>query len=196
MIHETLKFLQDEVARYLATKLGDTTDPPITIGNVARAYDETAAASVGNKIILSLVNVEEDRVAKQQEPFVRAENGVVYKSPPLYLNLYVLFASNRTVYKDALVALGHVIQAFQYTHVFTPLTHPDLDPRIQRLVVDLYSLNFEQVNHLWSTLGGKYLPSVLYKVRQVTVDEDAVKGEGPLITEIDLTGRLKNPVTA
>lgn len=194
MIHETLKFLQDEIARYLATKLGDTTDPPVTIGNVARAYDSESTTLPPNKIVLSLVNVEEDRVAKQQEPFVRTDTGVTYKSPPLYLNLYVLIAANRTAYKDSLISLGHVIQAFQYNHVFTPITHPDLDVRIQRLVVDLYSLNFEQVNHLWSTLGGKYLPSVLYKVRQVTVDEDAVKGEGPLITEIGFSGRQKLPV--
>ena len=38
------------------------------------------------RIVLSLVNMEEDRAAKQQEPFVRTDTGVTYKSPPLYLN--------------------------------------------------------------------------------------------------------------
>ena len=195
MLHETLKFLQEELLRYLAAKLGDTTDPPVVIGNVARAYDADSTVLPPNKIVLSLVNVEEDRVSKQQEPFVRTETGTVYKSPPLYLNLYVLIAANRSAYDNSLQMLGHVMQCFQYSNVFTPLTHPTLDARIQRLVVDLFSLNFEQVNHLWSTLGGKYLPSVLYKVRQVTVDEDAVRGTGPLITEIDVRERQKMPVS-
>jgi len=195
VIHETLKFLQNELVRYLAQKLGDNTDEPVVVGNIARAYDSDGTALAPNKVVLTLVNVEEDRVAKQQEGFVRTESGTLYKSPPLYLNLYVLVAANRSTYESSLQMLGHAMQCFQYNHVFTPITHPALDARIQRLVVDLYSLNFEQVNHLWSTLGGKYLPSVLYKVRQVTVDANAVTGTGPLITEIDVREQLKLPVS-
>jgi hypothetical protein len=62
---------------------------------------------------------------------------------------------------------------------------------IEKLIFSLYNINFEQINHLWSTLGGKYLPSVLYKMQLVIIDEDAVKAEGGLITEIDLTSKLK-----
>jgi len=62
-------------------------------------------------------------------------------------------------------------------------------------VVDLYTLNFEQVNHLWSTLGGKYLPSVMYKMRQITIDEEYVTGESGFIKEIQLNEKLKLPVT-
>ena len=91
--------------------------------------------------------------------------------------------------------LGSIIQFFQYQNVFDHLTHPALHPNIKGLVVDLYSLNFEQVNHLWSTLGGKYLPSVMYKVRQVTIDEDATISESGFIKEIQLNEALKLPVS-
>jgi hypothetical protein len=80
--------------------------------------------------------------------------------------------------------------------VFTPITHPALDPRIQKLIVDLCTLNFEQINHLWSTLGGKYLPSVLYKVRQLTIDEDSTVSESGFIKEVQLTEKVIPPVTA
>jgi hypothetical protein len=92
--------------------------------------------------------------------------------------------------------LSYILQFFQYQNVFTPISHPALDSRIQKLIVDLYSLNFEQVNHLWSTLGGKYLPSVLYKVRQVTVDEDITTSEGGFIKQIQLDETLLKPVTS
>ena len=68
------------------------------------------------------------------------------------------------------------------------------DPRrteIERLVVELYSLNLEQQNHLWGYLGGKYLPSVVYKVRLVRIQEDAVRGEARPIHQRDFKRALK-----
>lgn len=193
MINETLKFLADEVNKYLSLKLGLNTDPLLVIGNVAKAFDGDTPGTKGlvNKAILSLVNVEEDRIAKQQENFTKTETGVIYKNPPVYLNIYVLFAVNRNEYDDSLKLLAHIIQFFQYQHVFNPISHPALDSKIKKLIIDLYSLNFEQVNHLWSTLGGKYMPSVLYKIRQLTIDEDAVITGGGLITEVDVFGKSK-----
>lgn len=197
MINETLKFLTEEVNKYLSLKLGANTDPRLVLGNVAKAMDNDGSGTnaLSNKAILTLVNAEEDRVAKQQENFVKNENGVTYKNPPLFLNLYILFSLNRTEYTDSLKWLAHIIQYFQYQNVFTPITHPGLDSRIQKIVVDLHTLNFEQINHLWSTLGGKYLPSVMYKVRQVTLDEDAIIAEGGLITEISIVERGKRVVS-
>jgi len=51
------------------------------------------------------------------------------------------------------------------------------------------------VNHLWSVLGGKYLPSALYKVRQLTIDEDVELSETGLIKEIDLYAKGKQAVS-
>jgi hypothetical protein len=62
-------------------------------------------------------------------------------------------------------------------------------------MVDLYTMNFEQVNHLWSTLGGKYLPSALYKVRQVTLNENVTTSESSFIKEIQLNEKGKQPVS-
>jgi len=198
MINESLQFIADELNKYLVLKMGPANEPPrLVLGNVSRLFDgEVAAAGLVNKVILSLVNVEEDRVAKQQENFVRTDVSTRYKNPQLYLNLYILFSSNRTGYPDALQHLSYILQFFQFQHVFTPITHPDLDPRIQKLIVDLCTLNFEQVNHLWSTLGGKYIPSVLYKVRQITIDEDLTLSESGFIKEVQINDKVIQPVTA
>ncbi len=197
MINESLQFIADELNKYLTLKLGPSGDPPrLLTGNISRVFDPEAGTGLNNKAILSLVNVEEDRVAKQQENFIKTDTSTRYKSPQLYLNLYILFAVNRSVYSDSLTWLSYILQFFQYQNVFTPISHPALDSRIQKLIVDLYSLNFEQVNHLWSTLGGKYLPSVLYKVRQITVDEDITTSEGGFIKQIQLDETLLNPVTS
>lgn len=194
MINETLKFISDEVNKYLSLKLGINTDPRLVLGNISKAMDNDTTPGINsptNRAILSLVNVEEDRLAKQQENFVRTDTGITYKNPPTYLNLYILFAVNRTEYSDSLKWLAFIIQFFQYQNVFTPISHPALDSKIEKLIVDLYTLNFEQINHLWSTMGGKYIPSVLYKVRQITINEDAVISEGSIITEIGTSVKSK-----
>jgi hypothetical protein len=171
--------------------------PRVVLGNVARAYDTdvlSGADPITNRAIISLVNIEEDRVSKQQENYVKTDIGVKYKNPPLYLNIYMLISVNRNNYGQSLAWLGHILQFFQYQNVFTPVTHPSLDNRILKLITELYSLNFEQVNHLWSTLGGKYLPSVMYKVRQVSLDEDLTMSESGFIKEIQIDDKLKLPV--
>ena len=197
MIFETLKFLSEEVNKYLSLKMGVLAEPRLKIGNVSLALDTTLTGvnSLAGKAILSLVNVEEDKVAKQQENYARADSSAIYKNPPLYLNLYVLFSINKPEYDDCLQWLGHIMQFFQHQQVFTPITHPNLDPKIPKVIVDLFSLNFEQVNHLWSTLGGKYLPSVLYKIRQISVDENLTISESGFIKTIQLNEKVKTPVS-
>jgi|SRR6185503_16313561 len=197
MIQETFKFLAEEINKYLSKKLTVTTDKRLVLGNVGKALDSDTSSqnALNGKAIMSLINVEEDRVAMQQENWVKSPSGITYKNPPVYLNLYVLFAVNRADYSDSLKYLALIIQFFQSQNVFTPLNYPALDPRIQKLMCDLYSVNFEQLNQIWSVLGGKYLPSVLYKVRQITIDEDAIDYEAGFIKDIEFNETLINAVS-
>jgi hypothetical protein len=196
MIAESLNFLAAELNAYLNLKMMATSDARVKVGNVARAMDGSLSGtdSLDEKAILSLVNLEEDRSVRRQETTIKTATTARYKNPPLLLNLYILLSVNKANYPDSLVLLGHLVQFFQFQNLFTPLTHPGLDPRIQQLTVELYTMNFEQVNHLWSTLGGKYLPSALYKVRQLAVDENAIFGESGLIREIRIDGRMARAV--
>jgi len=193
MIQEALKFLVDELNQYFSIKLGATTEKRVVLGNIARAYDNDSGGNSGiaGTLVVSLVNVEEDRVSKLQENYIKTNQGVIYKNPPVPLNLYVLFSANRTDYNDCLKWLSLVIQFFQHQSVFTPQIYPAMDVRIQKLIADIYSLSFEQINHLWGTLGGKYMPSVLFRIKQVNIDEELVSGEGQLIKEISVSALNK-----
>jgi hypothetical protein len=57
---------------------------------------------------------------------------------------------------------------------------------------EMYTLSFEQVNHLWGTLGGKQMPFVLYKLRLIAITERKLVREVPLIEEIE-TSLTKTP---
>mgnify|MGYP006174933631 FL=1 len=201
MIHESLKFLCEEVNKYLNSKKApmSLSEPWLVVSNIAVAGESNSSAAVEpdvkDKLVLSLINVEEDKVAKQQEHYQKSDTKTVYKNPPLYLNFYILFSMNKKRYDDSLFFLGNIIQFFQHQYVFTPLTHPGLDSRIQRIIVDLHNTSFEQTNHLWSILGGKYFPSVMYKVRQVVMDENVTISESGFIKEIQLNDKMKTPVS-
>ena len=83
---------------------------------------------------------------------------------------------------------------FQAKNVFTNDNTPALaaeDPNIKKLILEFYSYSFEQMYNFWSVLGTKYLPSVLYKVRLLKIQEDIVVGDALPIEEIDLFAKNK-----
>src|SRR5690349_22337922 len=109
MIIDALKFLAEEINKYLAQKMGISTDPRISLGNVAYLSD----SSNPNNALLSLINVEEDRVSRQQENYSKTVNGITYKAPPLLVNIYILFSFNLPQYPESIKWLSYVLQFFQ-----------------------------------------------------------------------------------
>ena len=198
MIDQVLNFLCRQVNNYLHVKL----EPPpsgdaIVLFNVSHLGDgsnpQNGSTAAPSNVFLTLVNVEENRTTRSHDTVIRNGTSISYKNPEIYLNLYILFSSNLG-YGEALKRMSLIIQFFQHQNVFTPVTHPELgETTAEKLMVELHSMSFEQLNHLWSILGGKYLPSVLYKVRQITIDEKAISGGGGLIKEIQLIDKSKPP---
>lgn len=45
-----------------------------------------------------------------------------------------------------------------------------------KLILDLESLKISELNQLWSMLGNKYMPSVLYRMRMITIQHDEKDG--------------------
>ena len=106
----------------------------------------------------------------------------IVSEPELKINLYVLFAANFKQYEEALKYISYVLMYFQSHSVFTPEQYSDLDPRIEKLTAELQSLNYEQLNQIWTFIGGKQLPSVIYKVRMVSLQDDTPKDIQPPVT--------------
>ena len=51
---------------------------------------------------------------------------------------------------------------------------PDLVDPVEKLVFEMVNLNIQELSQIWGVHGGKYLPSVLYKTRMVTISEDII----------------------
>jgi hypothetical protein len=143
-----------------------------------------AVPSVANKLVLFLGGIERDTAAHRARGAVTAEQGSrVAGAEPLFLNLLVVCAATFSgqTYPEALRALADAITFFQATPVFDHQNTPDLDPRIDRIVLNIENLSTGEMHSLWSIHGGHYLPSVLYRVRLVCLDPAATQRRDPLV---------------
>ncbi|MCB0428641.1 MAG: DUF4255 domain-containing protein [Flavobacteriales bacterium] len=194
MIDKALITLRSEANAYLSLKNGVTEDK-IVLSNVATENGGWAIPE--DKLGMSLVKVEEERVFKDQKMAHRNSKGQFdFYNPELKFNLYVLVTANfpngdtdatSSKYTEGLKQLSHIITFFQQKHVFTPANTPTMAAsELEKLIVELYYYGFEQQDNLWTVIGAKYLPSVLYRVRVVRVQEAAVKEQGPPISDISL----------
>lgn len=161
------------------------------LGNISEILSNNVSAADSN-IILSLINIEENRVSRDPHNYTRNGTELVLKNPAVNLYLTVLFTSVRpeSGYGLALQGLQQVIEFFQNKYVFDHSNTANLDPGIEKLILEMSSLNMEQLQQLWSMLGGKYHPSVVYRIKMITIDS-VTDQTGTLIREIEIQHHLK-----
>lgn len=174
-------------------------DPPVVLGNIGMS--EGIGGNDGymnHRIVLSLVNIMEEVTLKNTSAYTKLNDRFELSNPPVYLNLFLLFTANSTSkgseseshYLNGLTRLSQIITFFQSKNVFSvqysPTSNVLQDSELQdlRVNLDLYSMTFEQINHLWGTLGGKQVPFVMYKAGILPVSRDQKTGRGAYIQEI------------
>ena len=197
MISKALTIIISQLNQYIPTPAGGS--EVVVMGNIA-LHDSADADGLQERVVVSLVNVEEESTLKNGVNYQKILGKVEYVERPVYLNLYVLFSANFPKnYSRALEALSSVITFFQHRKSFNinsaqPL--PDIfdvtnpDGADLHITLELYTMTFEQVNQLWGSLGGKQMPFALYKIRLLKLQDRKVSAEGPLIEEIQ--NNLKN----
>ena len=201
MLRTALEFLSDELNLYFKRK------DPANFGNADCVVlsglmkpDGTFALPLDQgdenfKVILTLINLEEDRVAESQLYYQKVNDKIQIVNPPVNINAYVLFSVFANNYPTALRLLSYIISFFQTNSVFDSERYPQMNARVQadkpwqkvgKLLATLYSATFEQQNNLWAALGAKYMPNVIYKIRTMSFIDIEPKMEAPPITEITI----------
>ena len=182
MLDIALQFLKNELNSFIKLRTGSSTD----IINLCQVVDETGKYAIKSETIgIALINIEEERVIKAQLSDYSSVNGQHLKrEPELKLNLYVMIAANFTHYDVSLKYLSFALTYFQSHRFFSASEYPSLDPQIARLIVELQSLGYEQLNQIWAYIGGKQLPSVIYKIRLVAIQDQIFTAIPPPLTTI------------
>jgi hypothetical protein len=201
MIRTALEFIKNELDGYIVERENDAAS--YASGNVvdlASVVLPNGNINIDNNkhITLMMAGIEEERREGKRPYVVPAENNRFHTlNPPVELDLYLLFIAHKTDYETALRDLSDVISFFQANPVFDQRKYPalnagvaapDLKPwqLIERLSLRLCNLTFEQQNNLWGMLGGKYIPSAVYKMHMLTIFETKSQDAAPRITEVGI----------
>jgi hypothetical protein len=186
MIDKILEVIRSEVNNFIGRKLNDTTvTNRVTLTSFVD--DNGRVAIPADSVGLSLLNIEEERTFKQAGlvQTAKAESSSVLVSPPVCLNLQILFTAYFNNYTECLKHLSFILACLQTKPVFDRNNTPAMrDQETAKLVFELNTLGLEQQHYIWSMIGLRYLPSVIYKVRMLTVFEQEVVSEVPNIKEI------------
>lgn len=170
----------------------------INLVNIATLSDGDEFLEQKSSITMSVVNIQEDKTMKNQPVFQRNiidNNFNRFAHPTKYLVVSILFASyniDPLKYLDGLGKLQTVIDFFQQNNLFFyKISAPNKNEvltsaqyslktenekdKYSKFTVLSVDLSLEQTNQMWSYLGSKYMPSVLYEMRVLPVQQDTVQ---------------------
>ncbi|WP_296702037.1 DUF4255 domain-containing protein [Algoriphagus sp.] len=168
-------------------------EPEVILGNLSLldSSQQGAESNITDRVVVSVINIQEESslrnnpANKQIYDTVGLPRGVS-RNPGIYLNVFVLIGANKEQYNIGLQRISQVISFFQANSIFTETHIPGLTNfGLDKILFELYSTSFEELNQLWGIMGGKYIPSVVYKMRLAyfsSIDEGM---EIPLVKSIE-----------
>ena len=181
MIDRALNTTVERLNGHLAARFC-TGEPVVMLAPLTDAEGKPAD-TVKNRLALFVVNIAEDTVPRGPQGGRGTAGGTVRTARPVHLDIYAVLASAHEPdrYLEGLKLLSAALLFFQAQPLLTTQSAPDLPTGIDRLSFELANLRIEEISQLWSNLGGRYVPSVLLKIRSCTLDADAVQTIEPAI---------------
>jgi hypothetical protein len=183
MIDTALGFVLNELNAYLGTSFPGE-EKHAVLASVASSNNATPAL-IDNKIVLSLVNIERETSVGSTGFVAKGGGSYTKTNPSLYVNLYVLMAASYPAnYGNALKMLGAGMGFFQARQVFDSQNSANFPSDMTQLSMEIVSLSMAELSTLWAVLGSNYLPSVVYKLRMITVQNAWVIEPIPSVTGV------------
>ncbi|MEG0647543.1 MAG: Pvc16 family protein [Bacteroides sp.] len=127
-----------------------------------------------NKIVLSLVSMERETTGGISASVRAVGEGYVRMSPPLLLNLNVVLAAvyDERQYAESLSVLSDTLTFIQSAPMF------EVDG--MSFTIEIVTLSTQDLNNVWTLLGGQYYPSVVCKIRRIVIDAEEITASGSL----------------
>jgi hypothetical protein len=185
MIDAAISHISNRLNQYLKHTF-DLSEDVVVISNIVD-QDGSIGAHTNDKLVVFLVNLEKDTVPYSQAGRAMGADRSVITQRPIYLNAYLMFAGcfSGKNYSEALKFISQTITFFQGNPVFDHQNSPELDRKLDKLILDMVNLDIQDLSSLWGVLSGKYLPSVLYKMRMINIDSGDVRELGTAIRQPD-----------
>ncbi len=193
MIYEGVSAIASQLNQSL--RRGFQLDEDLLVVSNLTEPDGSLVTQAANRLVMFLVNIERDATAYQPSGYT-AGGGSRFglSQPAMHINVYVMFAAtfSGTSYPEALKFISHTMAFFQGKPLFDRGNSPELDSRIERLVMEMENLSINDLSNLWGILRGTYLPSVLYRMRMLTIDAGALTAQVPFARQPDVGAKARH----
>ena len=169
MIYEVLQTLTDNLNIYFRTKLKIQEDKAELSAIINQ--DGSFASLSENKVLVTLLNIE-------KEPF--SASSQIAGRQKLSLNLLVIFSCHfsNSNYSEGIRFLDLIITYFEENYTLEAQNIYDGNNKIK---IEIETSNIDNVHNIWATIGAKYLPSVVYKLRMIVVDSNNISAFTPAV---------------
>ncbi|MFT4925258.1 MAG: hypothetical protein ACI8WB_001350 [Phenylobacterium sp.] len=178
MIHACLQHIASQLNQFLKNNF-DLTEDIVIVSNLVES-DGSVVSQTNNKVVVFLSNMEKDTMPQHQGQPSRGKDGrLAVSSAPVYLNLYVVIAANfgAANYGEALKFISNAVAFFQRQPMFDQQNSPDMDDKIHKMILDIENVARHDLSSMWGMFGAKYLPSMVYRVRMVSLGGGAVQSQ-------------------
>jgi hypothetical protein len=167
MIARSIQFTRDVLDQFLRNRFG-LDENTVIMNNLIESNGSVPQINQ-NKVILSVINVEQETLkAYYGRKKMLAGGNYADGNPSERFNIDLLICSNFDDYAETLRFLDAVILFFQVHSYLDANSFSSIPPGLTRLEFDIEKINYVQMQGLWTAMGAKYLPSVLYQMRLMT----------------------------
>ncbi len=176
MLEKLLAHYADLLNEFLKRKYKN----PEGIATVGRIGGSTDV--IPGKLVISLLNIERESSVGAAPSAYRVNGGaysMVYS--PLLLNLNIVLASvfEENRYDFSLSVLSDALRFIQACPKFTV---DGVD-----YTVEIVNISMQDFNNVWTLLGGQCYPSVLCKIRYLSVDAGEISASGKTVDHPNVT---------
>lgn len=188
MIHNIVSTLVNQLNEFIRNELG-LADDMVIVSNLMDIKGGSLM-QIENKVCVFIQNIEEEKMLKNTS--FQANAGM---APPMFINIYVVVAANfpEPNYREALRYISMAIEFFQGKPLFDRSNTPELPPSVDKIALEYYNQSIQDLNNLWSLIGAKYIPSVVYKVKLLPFHQQMIKQDvGKILSGKDLGAARKN----
>lgn len=187
MIDIALALIRDSLNEHFRNEFS-ITENKVVLSNIIKS-DGSAAQNVDGKIVFFLISLDEEAALKNSlnRSSEQANGSFAVKSPAMHLNMQLLFCANfdSAIYVEGLSYLSSLIRYFQNNKRIALDQSGGNGVSKNRLVFELCKLDYAGLSHLWSAIGSKLMPSVLYKVSLLVFDDAPVRRIIPAVKQTE-----------
>lgn len=174
MIEKALQLTRDVLNQYLQNSF-QLNESQVVLNNIIDATGNIPLLNQ-NKVVISLINVEKESLRPFYADSKKTGNGNYADfNPSERYNLHLLISPQFDNYNETLKFLNAVILFFQANQVLDSTFTTAMPTGIPRLEMDIEKISYLQMHNLWTAMGAKYQPSVLYRMRLLTLQAGEVR---------------------